>query len=125
MDLTEFLLARIAQDEDLARDAASEGTPRRTGWQLWTSKISTTRGGEVLGPRGSVEASPARVLAECEAKRLAIEAAWYDHESIEGEWGSGQSMEQMSAEGDYPEVVKALGLPFADHPSYQEEWRPQ
>ena len=112
--LTEFLLARIADEEHLAHDAASEGTPHRTGWQLWTSKVDTTPGGELLGPRGSVEASPSRVLAECEAKRAAIRAAQVERRALERN------------EGAIPgnlSVICALALPYSDHPDYLPEWK--
>jgi hypothetical protein len=113
--LTDFLLARIAEDESRANlcltdpvmtwheeDWAEIGEPSRSHVEAW---------------------GPTRVLAECEAKRLAIEAAWGDHERIESEWGSSQTRAQMSAKNDYPGVVMVLALPYADHPDYRAEWQ--
>lgn len=103
-DLREFLLARIEDEERLARDAASEGMPSRTGWQWWTSKADTTPGGEIIGPRGSVELSPSRALAECQTKRLLLDLS---------EHGCGD---------DYERVQKALALPYAGHQDYRRKW---
>jgi hypothetical protein len=145
--LAEFLLARIADEEWLAQDAASEGRPHRTGWQLWTSKKETVPPGVVLGPRGSVEASPARVLTECEVKREILKQHWravftdvllglrdasvcavchhvWDEPS---DWD-----EEADGEWHFPNVqmkfpcptVKILALPYVDHPDFREEWRP-
>jgi hypothetical protein len=113
MTLTEFLLARIGDEENLARDAASEGTPHRTGWQLWTSKVDTTPGGELLGPRGSVEASPARVLVECAAKRQIVDLA----DEISRRTTS-------SAYWASSTLLHVLALPYADHPDYPEALTP-
>lgn len=110
--LTEFLLARIAQEEALAHDAASEGRAPRTGWQLWTNKKSTTPGGEVLGPRGTVEASPARVLAECEAKRRIVDTL----SPLAGGYGGDETVVYM-------DVLRTLASVYVDHPDYREEWR--
>lgn len=95
MTLTEFLLARIAEDEAHLPE----------GFDCWYD--------------------PSRYAIECEAKRGAIEAAWDDHVRIEGEWGSCQSREQMSAEDDNPEVIEWLAMPYADHPDYRPKWRPR
>ena len=124
--LTEFLLARIADEERLAHDAASEGRPRRTGWQLWTSKVDTTPGGERLGPRGSVEASPARVLAECEAKSVVVR----DLAMLMGdEWDTYlESMEIPDGEFARRNIAKralrALATVYASHADYRSEWAP-
>jgi hypothetical protein len=133
--LTDFLLERIADEENLAHDAASEGTPHRTGWQLWTSKVDTTPGGERLGPRGSVEASPARVLAEAETKRgIVAEHQITLEEVAEGRWEGkcstcfGEAGIVGDRVGADPQIacptLKLLAVPYADHPDYQPEWRP-
>ena len=91
MTITEFLLARIAEDEVVAKRAAGS-TAHRPGEWSWTG------GGDVVGAVGRpvvyedgpwtsvVECDgatgvhiarhdPARVLAECEAKRRIVEDA--------------------------------------------------
>jgi hypothetical protein len=114
MTLADFLLARIAEDEAVAR-AVPEVEPK-SSHSIFTS---------LHEPTGTVEISPARVLAECEAKRRAIEAAWQDQLEIEGEWGASRPIEQMSAEDDNPAVIEALAAVYADHPDYRDEWRPR
>ena len=47
-----------------------------------------------------------RVLADCEAKRRIVEVATAH--------GTLQSIE----------ILSLLALPYADHPDYQEDWRP-
>lgn len=153
--LSEFLLARIAEDEATAREACAFGHWAATmGWisdgpdsGVWevghevldeegshNEEDPTVRGEHLLiydegghnvaHARHIAQWDPARVLAECEAKRLAIEAAWGDHLKLEDEWGYARHEEQMSAEGDNPDVVEALAWPYADHPDYRQEWAP-
>jgi hypothetical protein len=63
---------------------------------------------------------PARVLAECEAKRRIVE-----------EWDAAHRVALASPQYSYDEGIAtgllaalyALALPYADHPDYREEWR--
>jgi hypothetical protein len=105
--LVEFLIARISEDEAIA-GMVEGGWPYR--WELSTSNRRISFGHEV-GPRGSVEASPARVLAECEAKRYLID------------------LYSASLAGNRPlavltELLIRFAAPYADHPDYVDEWRP-
>jgi len=116
MTLTEFLLARITEDEAIARRF-----PRNGSHQTSPDEVNDDAGpcpDDCVG-----HFSGTRLLAECAAKRAAIEAAWGDHCQIENEWGACQSQDQMSAKDDNPEVIEALGVVYADHPDYQQEWR--
>lgn len=112
--ITEFLLARIAEDE-MVSEAAS-GTGYDLGYRLAVD--------EVEGHRSGLHIDPVRALAECEARRVAIEAAWADHMRIEGEWGACRGREELEAKNDVPEVVTAFAAVYAAHPDYREEWRP-
>ena len=89
MNLSEFLLARIAEDEMQARKHLLDAD--RHGWGSY----------------------PARVLAECDAKRRIVELADRDDN-----WRYGMHSEAIG------EVLRLLALPYADHPDYREEWRP-
>lgn len=150
-DLTDFLLARIAEDEAVARAASP------SPWQY--GDVASVAGGslydktrmigdlhyEHLGNHdGSIvrhllsdEADangahiarhdPARVLAECEAKRRIVEehalvridrpdlhpdacAACGCHETYPTRWPC--------------RTLRYIATAYADHPSYREEWRP-
>ena len=137
MDLVEFLLARIAEDESVAQEA-SPG-PWRVDNERYAEYVSDKDGLAVIsGGRWGDEASvftdtddalhlvrwhPARVLAECEAKRRIVG----EHHR------SGVSCPTCSLGDEDGEVVywrdpcptlRLLALPYADHPDYRQEWRP-
>jgi hypothetical protein len=102
--LVDFLLARIAEDEAAARDSRA-----------------------LYGPDSSLyinRHNPARVLAECEAKRRIVELHSRDHEcTAPGDGYAGV----FAADGTMPSTcstMRALALPFATHPDYREEWKP-
>lgn len=115
-DLTEFLLERIAEDQERA-----EFVRQQTEGNNWTPhepwKLSWHDEYDLL----CIE--PTRALAECEAKRTAIEAAWATYLRIEGEWGSCRGQAALSEANDYPDVIRAFAAVYADHPDFHEEWR--
>jgi hypothetical protein len=181
MDLTDFLLARIAEDDEAAR-AATPGpwewdrTPRGYwGHQppdlVTVAKEPPYSDGSVE-PLGVVVSSygydadglnvsdedaehiarhdPARVLAECDAKRRIVEAearrrrtkdnvtatsqkapddwvdvTWMDENfQPHEEHVSQQEFNERFTEPAPPsETLRLLALPYADHPDYREEWR--
>lgn len=98
MTLTDFLLVRIAEDESRAGEH---------------HHLICFAPGVICNC-----AYPARVLAECEAKRrivshcdLLIRGPEFGH-FTESDGDSGRT------------ILRALALPYADHPDYREEWRP-
>jgi len=109
--LTEFLLARIAEDEAAA---TNDGSLVGDTWTALEPDHGTVScdvigvGGHVVARSLGWEAShiarhdPARVLAECEAKRLLIERVGNP------DWAG----------------FRILALPYADHPGYRPEWLP-
>ena len=103
-DLTTFLLERIAEDEHAARRAEAFTDPLPDFLGTWDH---------------------ARVLAECAAKRRIVEL----HEP-NGETCSVCALQDGSKYGDgwgaedWPcTTLRALALPYADHPEFREEWR--
>lgn len=110
--LTEFLLARIEEDEVNA-------TLRQ-----WHGEDCPT----IPDPSGysyPCECGvPERMKREAVAKRQVVEIAWGDHLQIESEWGSCRGSAELEAAGDYPVTLRSLGVIYADHPEYREEWRP-
>lgn len=145
MTLTEFLLARYAEDEAVARAATpgpwtweepstekwpsgdqslvtawseSDGSPKPVlyGWGYDASGIDAEDADRVHIARHD----PARVLAECEAKRRIVSlfapTLADDKRAALGEW------DETAWRGE--QALRALAQPYADHPDFQEEWRP-
>ena len=92
LTLTDFLLARIAEDEATARYELGDLMADRPD-------VYSALGG----------ADPARVLAECEAKRRIVDAACLDV------W-EGHPLSDSA--------LMALAAVYADHPDFDESWRP-
>jgi hypothetical protein len=103
--LSEFVMARAADDEELARQYGDPG--RLSSGLVWATDVN----------RRMLEVDPSRVVAECEAKRR-IAAELVDAvSSYEGKLGPEGEVTRLSF------VLRALALPYADHPDYQPEWR--
>ena len=99
MTLTEFLLARIAEDEGHAR------------------KLLETDRRPVLSLASTVN-HPARLLAECEAKLRIVD--WHLPDHLEPDICTTCA----SYAEDYPcRTIRALALPYADHADFDESWR--
>jgi len=111
MTITEFLLARITEDEGAAWrvQAAYDDT---SFWELTQVDPSFA---EVLR-------SPPRLLAECEAKRRIIEryADCVSRQS-EPDYSTTEALIQSSEYEDW--TLLALASVYADHDDYREEWR--
>jgi len=109
--LTEFLTARLDEDELVARSCATERWTVKDGWHdgLDMEVLSSTYPA-CIDPEEATHTArhdPARVLAEVEAKRLLV----------------AEILPMVpDYDGDY--VRKVLALPYADHPDYDETWRP-
>lgn len=99
MTITEFLLARIGEAEVVAR-SVPDVEPKSSA-SVFTS---------LHAPTGTVEVSPARVLAECAAKRAIVDS-----------WRRVQS---VGTNGFGPGALQHLAAVYADHPDYDEAWRP-
>lgn len=126
MTISEFLLARIAEDEAVAQRAASHGADfigydtgdRRPDWRA------------EAGPY-----DPSRVLAECAAKRRIVGlhqcvddrrlyGAHIPRYCIPCQDVDGYGGEAIGDRGSWPcETLKALAAPYADHPDYDGTWR--
>lgn len=116
MTLTEFLLARIGEDEATAREAAT-GFATGTYWgdELWEAR----RGGDFTwGDTEAVELSPARVLKDCEAKRWIVRQLLHDSDPDEHRPGH-RIITRRSRE-----MLKVLALSYDTHPDYDQGWKP-
>ncbi len=140
--IAEFLLVRIAEDEETARWVGSiQGeswsvSQDDDGYPLVVVKNEEEQPVLVDVGNGSTEDrrecgvhiarwDPARVLAECDAKRRRVERL--------------RALAALCPEDDWPDeggVAEAVAadlarsllcydaLPYADHRDYREEWRP-
>ncbi len=148
MTLTDFLLARIAEDEAVARAGISGQADPENGWGyggFGSPRALTPHVGiihEAVQAEHVIRWHPARVLAECEAKRriVGLHGGTYGGGTVEfcvccgvGEQGRGFTDSPHATEEDcydhdhshYPcATLLALALPYADHPDFREEWRP-
>jgi hypothetical protein len=123
VSITEFLLARIEEDRVDALRCRNLGVDvgNLSGW--------VEIGGEDTDAAQALfgRFSPARVLAECEAKRRIV-ALWTD---VWDDWhgfGSGLTRTAMT-DDQYSQVLTAeavlgyLALPYADHADYDPGWK--
>jgi hypothetical protein len=109
MNITEFLEARIAEDEELASAALIGMHGKHAdawdygGYVLGAERDSTPKQDEFITAWW-----PQRVLAECAAKRAIIAA--FDPQAPDLDPHVGVS------------VIAMLAAIYADHPDYQQEW---
>ena len=117
-DLTEFLLARIAEDEAVARAwARAYNNPGSHPDYHYATMRRHRREWPVLW-RSLDAYPPARVLAECEAKRRIVE----EFEQVHADYRLAHT---PTLEGQRLGLVKALtflALPYVHHPDFREEW---
>ncbi len=157
--LSDFLLARIAEDEALARDAAVYSDYQLRQFVDGTGKWGSGRGGPrqtqiVAGPfyvymsnfakakrldqvaSHVAQHDPARVLAECEAKRRLVTEVHFDRlaeshaddDEYDVPWipecASCSCFSDCVVYLENCTTLQLLALPYADHDDYREEWRP-
>lgn len=118
-ELADFLLARYAEDEAVAREAiANEGvraTPGMPPWPGETYNLSVLKRGGTL-----VYIPTARVLADVEAKRRIVRTSQVA--SIDGDGSLFDRLAMPAVRATLTTVLRALALPYADHPDYRDEW---
>lgn len=110
--LVEFLLARIAEDEADVRN--------RKTYAVGHSERCIFEGG--YEGSGSCDCGAvARVLADCEAKRRIVERFAWAAENPDLYRNDMELMDQWQAAWDTLADAAAI---HADHPDYDESWRP-
>lgn len=131
-DLVAFLRARLDEDHEVARlvlggnaiAAYKRGKPLPR-WvpspegdaSVWdTDGILRVKFVWAREMDHIIRHDPARVFAEVDAKRQIVAAYEAAGEPAEDMWGG-------IAEG-LERAVEMLALPYANHPDYQEAWRP-
>jgi len=117
-DLAAWLLAQVDTDERV----------QTAGWVDHVNgewhRADCETNSAVYGAMSCDCGVPARVLAECAAKRAIIELAEWasaDCDQIRGEWG-------VSSDPDYNDpdtgdlLLRALAAPYRDRPGWRDEW---
>jgi hypothetical protein len=104
MTLSEFLLARIAERERAAY--------RLDNGPAWMQQA-------FLGGASFPANEAARRVDECKALRAVVEASLSYHQG-------SQDPDPEDPDGGWALSValRALALPYADHPDYRQEWKP-
>lgn len=138
MTITEFLLARIAEDEAVALAAtpghwyadevyatitaepfrsAREAYDRdRPDIDCWVIPESMDSGVGDHNLAHIARHDPARMLAECEAKRRTVKR-FVDTSYFEPKPSNAYDLALL-------DVMHDLAAVYADHPDYDESWRP-
>lgn len=139
MTITEFLLARIAEDEEAARavEVGALSLQERAGWGGECAEVRIAGALDdgrlfAMNSYGTphllahiARHDPARVLAECEAKRRIVEIhKLEDYRGVpscylcapEYSWGTEPD------EGPC-DTLLALAQPYADHLDFDPAWR--
>jgi len=116
MTLTDFLLARIAEDEADARQLAVDLD--RWDRERAANGADGTQGSIVVSTLHGGAFDPARVLAECEAKRRIV-TTYLEMTTDE------ETAEFMVGESSiFRTALLDLAAIYAGHADYREEWRP-
>lgn len=135
MNITEFLAARLAEDEQIARTATRGGwgmavdEPSERTWLIisYDEELEEAalicegdrEGGGVYHTEDAahiVSHDPARVLREIEAKR-AILAEYTDYVAM---WE--EEREAPDGVGALQAVIAHMSAVYSDHPDFKEEW---
>lgn len=144
MTLTDFLLARIAEDEATAHAAIQPDRPgQRWRWFNPETDVPCRLDGEYEAvslrtveefkvPHSVVGALPAFIIRDTESDSdntgaLRHIARW-DPSRVLAECEAKRRIVSMGSEwldeDSGGELLKLLALPYAYHPDYQQEWRP-
>lgn len=128
LTLTDFLLARIAEDEAVAERAA--GAHRTSKWTLDGGIYAGHPVDEVVdwvygdASEHIARHDPARVLAECKAKRTIVGMTDARREEL---WAMGMdehrlSFDEWASKRPCDPTLRALASIYADHPDYDPAW---
>lgn len=123
LTLTEFLLARLDEDEAVAKmpsvtlmdwefDDSTEPAVVAIGWTI-ASEVQPSEAGKHIARH-----DPARVLADVAAHRAVVALHTGDEDPDCPPWGRRPDGSEPCA------TLLALAQPHADHPDFRDEWRP-
>jgi hypothetical protein len=124
-NLDEFLLARIAEDKRIATDAALA-----SGREEWTGSDAPAPGPpDDRATEHVTRHDPARVLAECTAKRGLVLACRNIRPDLSFLGARPRGLVDFPLSPSDQHQLAALtlallALPYANHSEYRQEWRP-
>lgn len=110
-DIVGFLLARLREDEDVARRAGMVAKSRT--WGIRSNMASS-----------QVHVPADRMLSDLEAKWLVVELHDGEHVCPSG---IGEGCTDFGGRDEWSRTcptLAALAIPYSSHPDYREEWRP-
>jgi hypothetical protein len=131
MTITEFIRARLAEEEQTAQAAAGAGVEVGV-WTLSDATATQVRdgngnrvGGHTWPHKGAHIAlhDPARVLREIAARRAVLDMALTEQEAGD-RYGAGFNEASEGWHDAQEHVLKQLASVYADHPDYDQEWAP-
>ena len=116
MTITEFLEARIAEDEALAEAASvsMHGQRHTESWDYSSYVLGCERDATEAQDKFITEWWPARVLAECAAKRAIIAACL--------SLGKKKFDDNLWNIDEHDEILEAIAAVYKDHADYREDW---
>lgn len=103
MSITEFLIARIGEEEKAAAEAYDDLYDAESGGTEWTSGAYDH---VMLGSpyaRFIRSRSPEQAIQQCQVNRALV---------------------ALGVEVGLPATLRLLALAWMDHPDYREEWKP-
>ncbi|MDJ0457732.1 DUF6221 family protein [Arthrobacter sp. NQ7] len=107
VDIREFILARIREEEDRARYAA-EAHPTDASWWAFTEQLSSGRDPAIRRVFRHIDKhSPRQVLIDCAAKGQILKAA-------------AKHDDELAPFSAY--ILRCLAASYRDHPDFKKEW---
>lgn len=116
MSIKEFLLARIAEDEAVAQAAeiSMHGERHTERWDYTSHVLGAERDSTEAQDMFIREFWPARVLAECAAKRAIVEHC----RTLEAKVFN----DDLWNVDEHDDILQSLAAVYSDHPDYRSEW---
>lgn len=131
--LTEFLLARLDEEEAMARAAIDDDSGQDGGFEDAYEDLTRPPSGVGIAQGGFGEAAarmivwntPRRVLADIRAKRSMITRARTYASAVDEQERRGEDTTLMLPRwSEWDMAMRYIGLVHVDHPEYRREWRP-